>query len=244
MVGRSDLECLGEVRLGALDIERKRPLAGEGETPDRSRLELLCVSTVTGGARELQRRQVMVGEDVSQILRALARLLLDPGSGCPMAAGSSGARDLPVADVPHQHVPEGELVLALHRARASRANELLARELVQRLLDLVGLAPSHLHEGAGPEDLAQHGRVLEQALAVQAQGVEAGGDQRLHRVRHLLGLRRCTAVREQAHELLSVERVSACTLEQRLLRVGGEDGPLEQACDEAGCVLVGQRGQG
>ena len=127
--------------------------------------------------------QVVVGEHIGQVFDPLARLPLDPGGGRAVAGGAGGARDLRVADVPHEHVPEAVLVLALHRARAGGADELLAGELVQRMLDLARLAAAHLGQRPRPENLAQHGGVLEQALPVRRQGVEAGGDQRLHRVR-------------------------------------------------------------
>ena len=42
-------------------------------------------------------------------------------------------------------------------------------------------------------------------------------------------------------ELLRVQRVSAGALEQRLLRLGGQEGALEEAPDELGGLLVGER---
>ena len=185
----------------------------------------------------------MVGEHVGQVFRPLARLPLDPGGGRPVAGGASGARDLPVADVSHEHMPEAVLMFALHRGGAGGTHEVLPRELVQRLLDLCQVPLSHFSERAGPEDLAQHRRVLEQALAVGAQRVEAGGDQRLHGVRHLLDRRRLSSVREQAHELLGVEGVSARALEQFPLRLGRQHRPLEQRGDEAGGLALAQRSE-
>ena len=54
-----------------------------------------------------------------------------------MPLGPVGARDLAVGDVSDKGVPEAVLRLALHRARAGGPDELLAGQLVQRLLDLV-----------------------------------------------------------------------------------------------------------
>ena len=186
----------------------------------------------------------MVGEHVREVLDALARLPLDPRRGCTVALGAGGARDLGVADVPHEDVPEAVLGLALHRGGAGWADELLARELVQGELDLARVPPAHLGDGAGPEDLAQNGGVLEQALPLRRKRVEAGCDERMHRVRHLLGLAALAAIREQAHELLGIEGVAAGALEQGLLRLGGKECALEERGHQAGRLLVCQRAAG
>ena len=158
------LERLRQARLGARHVEDERALAREREVPDRRGLEIGI--GVPRGARELERLQVVVGEDVGEVLGAVAGLALDPGGGGAMPCGANGARHLGVADVPYQHVPEAVLGLVGHRARAGGPDELLAGELVQRLLDLAGLAIRHLGQCTGPEDLPDHRRVLEQALAL------------------------------------------------------------------------------
>ena len=140
MPGGCELERAGEARLARSHVERERALAGESQVADRVRLKLLRLLCVGGGADELERGQIVVGEHVGQVLRPLACLALDPGGGRAVAGGSGGARDLRVADVPDQQVPEAVLALAFHRARTQRADELLAGELVQRELDLARLA--------------------------------------------------------------------------------------------------------
>jgi hypothetical protein len=114
---------------------------------------------------------------------------------------------------------------------------------VQRLLHFAGLAPTHLGQRASPEHLADHGGVLEQSLAVGAQGVEAGGDQRLHRVGDSPLADEPAAVGEQAHELLRVERVAACALEESLLRLRRQHRPLEQRSNQAGRLLIREWGE-
>ncbi len=49
---------------------------------------------------------------------------------------------------------------------------------------------------------------------------------------------------EQLRELFCVERVAPSPLEEDLLRVRIEDGPVEEACDEPRRLLVGERGYG
>ena len=151
----------------------------------------------------------MVREHVGEVFRALARLLLDPRRGQLVTRRAGSARDLPVADVPHEHVPEPVLLLALHRAGACGTDELLARKFVQRQLDLTSVAAAHRRDGARPEHLAEHRGILEQALPFRRQRVEAGGDQCLHRFGYLHAVGKPTMVCEQPHELLRVERVSA-----------------------------------
>ncbi len=106
----------------------------------------------------------MVGEHVGEILHPLAGFGLEPRGGRLVARGAGGARDLSVADVPHEHVPERVLALAFHRARAGRPHELLARQLVQRQLHLGRVTVAHRRERTRPEHLAEHRGVLEQAL--------------------------------------------------------------------------------
>ena len=244
VAGGGERERFGQVLLRAFDVECERALAGEGEVADRAFLELLRLSFLAGGAGELERLQVVVGEHVGQVFCPLARLALDPGGGGAVAGGAGGAGDLRVADVSDQQVPEAVLGLPLHRAGARGADELLAGELVQGELDLARLARAHLGERAGPEDLAHHGGVLEQALALGGERVQAGGDQRLHRVGDLLDRpAQLTAVGEQTHELLRVERVAARPLEQRLLCLRRQDRALEERGEEAGRLLVRERGE-
>src|SRR4029450_2219840 len=110
----------------------------------RVRRDILRVVRLTSGTPEPEGLQVVMGEDVSQVVRPLSCLALDPGGCRAVPGGPCGAGELVVADVPDQQVPEAVFLLSVHRARAGGAHELLAGELVQRLLDLAGLALTHL----------------------------------------------------------------------------------------------------
>ena len=232
----SELERASEVVLGAVDVEPERALAGQPEVADGALFEL-CGVSVSGGAREVERLQVVVGEHVRQVLDAFACFALDPGGRSTVTGGTRGARDLRVADVSHEDVPEAVLGLAFHRGDAGGANELLAGELVQSELDFARLALSHLGDSACPEDLAKDCGVLEQALPLRRHGVEAGRDERVHRVGYVRGLTELTAIREQAHELLGVEGIAARALEQGLLRLRGKQRSLQKRRHEAGRSL-------
>ena len=232
---------LGQARLGTLDIQRERSLAGERQIADRVRLQLVRLLGLAGGAHELERLQVVVGEHVGEVVGALARPTLEPGGGCAVASGASGAGDLGVADVSDQQVPEAVLALVLHRGGGRATHELLARELVQRLLDVARVSLAHLGQGTAPEHLADHGGVLEQALALLREGVQPGGNQRLDRVRHLLD--HLPAVGQQAHELLREKGVASRPLQQRPLRLRRQHRALEQRGDQPRGLLVGQRGE-
>src|SRR5688500_15266661 len=93
-------------------------------------------------------------KELGQVLDSPRGLAFDPGGRCLMATGPLGARDLGVGDVAHKRMPEGVLRLAFHRTHARGADELLARELVQRLVNLAWRAPAHRGKRARPEDLA------------------------------------------------------------------------------------------
>src|SRR5207248_2520475 len=110
--------------LGLRQVERCCPVARELERPARRRTKLCFGLGIPGGPRELERLQVMVGEDVRQILRSAACLLLDPRCGGAMLTDARGARDLLVRDIADEHMPERILRLALHGAAPGRADEL------------------------------------------------------------------------------------------------------------------------
>ncbi len=244
MAGRRQLECAPEARLGTREIERERPITREREVANRAVLQCRI------GARarcllQFERRQVVMGEHVGEIVGAFARPPFDPCGrravlGCPHRAGN-----LLVADVADQRVPEAVLVLTLHCGHAHRADELLPRQLVQRLLELVQVATAHRGDCAGPEHLADHGGVLQECLPVGAQRVETGGDQRLQRLRQLqlVRHREQVAVGEQPDELLRVERVPAGVLEERPLERLGQDGPFEQQREQLHRLPVRERRQ-
>jgi hypothetical protein len=175
----------------------------------------------------------MVGEHIRQILRSLARLELDPGGGCLVAVGAGNTGDLLVADVPDQQVPKAVLRLPLHRGRTRGSYELLTGQFMERLLHLAQLTATHLGQRPRPENLPEHGCILEQPLALRAQGVQPGGDQRLHRLRHLHPFGEMITVGEQAHELLSVERVASRPLQQQPLRLRWQQRPLQKRSDQA-----------
>ena len=218
MAGGGEPKRFGQARLGALDVQRERALAGQREIADGVCLQLLRLLGLAGGADKLERLQVVVGEHVGQVVRPLARPTLEPGGGRAVTRGASGAGDLGVADVPDQQVPEAVLGLVLHRGGGRATDELLARELVQRLLDVARVPVAHLGQRAGPEHLAHDRGVLEQALALLRERVQPRGNQRLHRVRHLLDhLAQLPAVGQQAHELLRIQGVASCPLQQRPL---------------------------
>ena len=100
----------------------------------------------------------------------------------------------------------------------------------------VGASPDR----ACPEHLPDHGGVLQQALLRVWQPVEASGDDALKRLRERKLVGR-SLFRVELDELLRVQRVTARSLEQGLLRLGCEQGPGEQAPDQLRRLLVGQR---
>ena len=136
-------------------------------------------------------------------------------------------------------MPEGVLRLPCHRRLPGRTNELLPRELAQGAGDRLRVALAHRRHRPRPEDFADHRGIGNERLRIGFQGVQTGGDQRLHRLREgdfrpLLELPtranslEQVTVFQQAHELLGVQRVAPGPLEDRLLQLHRDDGGLEQ----------------
>src|SRR5438874_8115824 len=131
-------------------------------------------------------------------------------------------------------------------------NELLALERVQEALDLRGrLDPRRRGDGAQPEDLADHGRLLKHGLFPRRKRVNARGDRPLYRLRQRqVGLReppRAVVAHEEAaldeHSgvLLGVERVAARVCQQRLRDAYRELRLAEQRADKLARLLVRER---
>jgi hypothetical protein len=154
-------------------------------------------------------------------------------------ANAHGARDLRVGDVADETVAERELGLPFDRGLPRRPHEISAHELVQPVAHRALVRVADCRKRSRPEDLADDGRVLEQALTLGAQRVEPSRDQRLQRLRYGHVVARPLA--QHLHELLRVERVTAGAIEQPLLRLGRKNGPLEQRADQPRGVVVRER---
>ena len=81
-------------------------------------------------------------------------------------------------------------------------NELFASEGAQALFDLRATRTSGCFQRAGPKDLAQHCRILQDALLLCRQQIEPCGDDALHRLGQI-AIRRAP-LGGHAHELLRV----------------------------------------
>src|SRR5205823_4283561 len=92
--------------------------------------------------------------------------------------------------------------------------------------------------GAGPEDLAEHGRVLDEPLLVGAEAVEPCGDDALDRLGELVG---GPALDIEPCELLRIERVATRSFEELALRCRGEERLFEDVLDDPCRFVVGER---
>ena len=158
----------------------------------------------------------------------------------PVLLGPRRSRDLAVGDIADEQVQEGVLALALDRRTPLAADELLARQRMQALLDGGPIAPVHLRDRPRPEDLAEDRGILQQRLLLRLEAVEPGGDDSLDglRQRQLVS---GAALGEHARELLGVERVPSRPREQGRLLFRGEEGLLEEHGEQARSFLVGER---
>jgi len=94
-------------------------------------------------------------------------------------------------------------------------------------------------ERTAPEHLADHGRVLEQALLVRGKEIEACGNDPLNRLRQPK-LAPVRALGQHPAVLLGVQRVSACPGEQRRLRLRQQNGAIGKQADQPRGLLIGQ----
>ena len=136
----------------------------------------------------------MVGEQLCAVLGPVAGQPLEPLGRPSVPIGPRRPGELRIGDVADQHVPEGVLALPVHLAAALAAQELLALQGVQPL--------------------------LEHRLLLGGQGVQAGRDDSLDALGERQLLHRfeppapsdpleVAAVVEHPHVLLGVQRVAA-----------------------------------
>ena len=207
------------------------------------------------GRGQLERILIVVGEELRLVGDPLADRRLDPGGhrevlGCPLRP-----RDLSVGYVAHEGMPERVLGLVLDRARADRAHQLLPREVVERLAGQALPDASHGGDRARPEDLPDHRGVLQEALAIDRQGVQPRADEGLHGLGDghpaLVGDRsECRPVAledppvgEHPDELLRVERIAPGPFEKLGHDLRRQHRLLQERREQPGGVRLGERGE-
>ncbi len=211
-------------------VERERTISRIPQRDPPTLRDLFDV--LAGGAGVLEGRRIVVRQHLGVVLGAAERL--EPFRSRSMLVRALGSRDLLVRDVAYERVPECVLVLARDRAPTLAAHEFLASERVEPRLERPALAS----ERAQPEDPADHSCVLEELLLVRRQRVEAGGDDALHRLGED-GLARSLA--QHSRELLRVERVAACVLEQPRLQLCVDGRAPEKGVQKRGRLALGER---
>ena len=109
------------------------------------------------------------------------------------------------------------------------------------MLHRLALRSRDRRERARPEDLAQHGGILEQALLVVDERVEARGDDPLHRLRERIA--DAAALRQHPRELLRIERIPAGSQQQLGLCLRRQDRTVEQRGEQLRRLVGGERRQ-
>jgi hypothetical protein len=143
-------------------------------------------------------------------------------------------------------VVERVLVLALERALRHPPDELAADRLLQRPDHHVYGQDRDRLDRARPEHLADDRGVAKDLALGRRQRVDPPADQHLQGLRHrqLGRLHRALAdealIAEHPDELLHVQGVPTAALDQRGLRLGGQDGALQQGADQHRRLLCGQ----
>jgi hypothetical protein len=162
--------------------------------------------------------------------------------------------DLSVGHIPYEGVPERVFLLAVHARDQGRPDQLGALEGAQLGAYRVPVEAGHGRQRPGPEDLADHGGVLEQRLALSGQRVQPGRDERLYGRREgkvgaryaprSIGRGQQPSVGEQANVLLGVQRVTVRAFQQRRLNLGRQPRPADQGPDQPRRVARLQGGKG
>ena len=233
VVAWPDGESLGVVRLsGREGIQCEGSVARVAKHQTGPFLDVRDVSP--GCPTKLERRPPVMGEHLGVVVGPAKAL--DPFGHVPVLCGTVRSGDLPVRHVADEGVGEGELGFALHGRASLPADESLALQRVERGRG-VAVPPERSH----PEHLPDDGGIAKELLLVPREAVEPCGDDALERFRQAELLGRAS-LEEQLRELLRVERVASRSLEERLLRVRGEDGPIEEPGDQPRRLLVGERG--
>jgi hypothetical protein len=196
----------------------------------------------------------VVGEQLGVVDEARTGEAFDPLTGGLMAADPLRPGDLSIGHIPHEGVPERIFLLAVHARDQGRSDQLGALESAQLGAHRVPVEAGHGRQRPGPEDLADHGGVLEQRLAPAGKGVQPGRDERLHGGWEGKVGPRCTpqlvvrgqqpSVGEQADILLGVQGVAVRAFQQRRLNLSRQPRPAEQGPDQPSRVARLQGSEG
>src|SRR5215211_4324527 len=127
---------------------------------------------------------------------------------------------------------ERVLRVAFQRRPSLALDELLAGEAVEELLGALAGDAAQLRHRVEPEHLAEHRGVLDERLLLLAQRVETRGDQPLDGFgqRECLGAGERVALERDPRELLGVERVSACPLQEPAWTWAGRTARWSRPC--------------
>jgi hypothetical protein len=179
----------------------------------------------------------VLGHELDDLVAPVAGALLDHRSDLVVLAGPNGLGEHPVGDVANQHVLERQLALARQPPLGAGDENFLLLEREERALELAAARARDRGERALEERAPGDGRVLDEPALGRLERVEAGGEDRLDRVRQL-GLRHRPLLRDPSRHLLGEQRVAAGALDdgaEHRLAVG------QQGRDERVRVLDAER---
>ena len=231
-------------RYAASAAGMSRPIArSPASTRKRTRLASDLRSILSRRLGEFERLAVVMHEDLRLILEPALRGLAPPSSQLQDAsrraasAGSAGRRHRERARARTRTRP-------LRRARKPESGRTNSRRASSFKLapDIAARPTRHLRNRTDPEHPADDGRILKKRLELRRQRVEPRCHERLHGLgnREVLDV---PALDEHARELLGVERVSARSLEECRLRLGGKQRAIEKHLQQLAGFLVRERRQ-
>ena len=201
-----------EVPSGAVRFAREGTQACLGQRLGRVAPELVRHRAVQLGG-QFRGMVEVIGTDLQELV---ARAFLQPLGERGMVIGPRGLRDAAVSDLADEHVLELVGLLAADRRALLWNHEVAEEQVLEQLVERLELRREPL-DRARPEDPADHGGALENRLLLERKPVDAGCDQRLHRVRDPVD-RVDAFLGEHSHRLLDEEGVALGLVEQALAR--------------------------
>ena len=172
---------------------------------------------------------------------AITGKLLHPGGGTFVSCGALRTCELCVGDVADQVVGEAQLDLTRDAGLTRASQQLLALEPEGKLLGSGTVTLAERANRAQPARAPDHSCVLQEALLLSRECVQASGDDPLHRLWH--GGCDRPSLDHHAHVLLGIEGIAACAREQLILRFVFQQRRASQRADQLLRLVRRQRFQ-
>ena len=181
-MGRRELGRPGEIVGRPGGVQGLLATARHDEEPQGGVLEGGQLLGEARGSSQVEGPRGVGGEQVGALAEAFTGRFLQPDGDGQVHPGPGGPREPAIGDIADQPVGERELGLLRDRAERGAPDHASSLQLAQGTVEVVGVIECGEHPG--PESVADHRGGLQERALGRFQRVQAGRDQRLHRVGH------------------------------------------------------------